>query len=702
MINKLSLVKSSQTKAHGFTLVEILVIAPIVILVIGAFIAVTLSMTGEVLTTRASDTLLYSVQDSLNRMSSDIRDSNNFLATNNVTLTAPQGIDNGTGSFVNVGGTNGPELILDSTATTTNPNLLTSQPDYMKDSPNACTSSAIQQNATLHYNIVYFVNNNTLYRRTLADSNFLTAGCSIPWQRPSCANGQIGALCKTNDEVLLTNVSSISLQVDYYTSPNDSSPVAGATSGTNDVRNTALQTTNTAQIQLSATTTVAGHDFTRSGTAKAVRQSTIATSQTPNQLPGYNTVPSAPVITAAYDSTSGVTFNWPMVSPAATYTIQYQLNGGSWTTASSNTTNTYYNLPMTTIYNGETIAVQVTASTQAGSSTAGTSTITTPLWNRFDYTNGWLDYPGYAQGGYTKTSAGLIVLRGLVMNTLSSGAISSVITVLPPAFRPSARLIFYTATNNSSTGNAQGRADIDASGNVIPVTGDAGWFSLDTVAYLPASAAMTAVSTFYNGWTNYGAGYAPMQYATDGAGRTVIEGLVNGGTYTDGTLIAAPPSSLLPSAYQHIGEVGAGTTSGIGVNVSGSGILSKGYGFSSPSWLSTNAVFYPASSAASWINLTLQNGWVYLGNGFSTPQYIKGSDGIVHLKGLLSSGTTTSGTIVTTLPAGYRPSQRLLYACLSAGAFCRFDILPTGEVETIGTVSNAWLSLDNIHFLGEQ
>jgi hypothetical protein len=213
---------------------------------------------------------------------------------------------------------------------------------------------------------------------------------------------------------------------------------------------------------------------------------------------------------------------------------------------------------------------------------------------------------------------------------------------------------------------------------------------------------MTAINPLYNGWTNYGAGYAPMQYATDGAGRTVIEGLVSGGTYTNGTTIGIPPLSLLPSLYQHIGEVGAGTTSGIGLDTDSNGIVSKGYGFSAPSWLSTNVVYYPASYATSWTNLTLQNSWVFYGGRFSTPQYIKGSDGIVHLKGLIGSGTTTSGTVVTTLPVGYRPSQRLLYATLSAGAFCRFDILPTGEVEIIGTASNVWISLDNFHFVAEQ
>jgi type II secretory pathway pseudopilin PulG len=689
--------KIKRNQSAGFTLVEILVIAPIVILVIGAFVGVTLTMTGEILTTRANDSLLYSVQDSLDRMSTDVRSSNNFLAANNITISSPQGSDNSTAGFVNVGGANGPELILDSTATTANPNLLTSQPVYLQNSPNACASSAVQQNATLHYNIVYFVNNNTLYRRIITNSNFLTAGCTTPWQRPNCAAGMTGALCKTNDEVLISNVSGITLQINYYTSANDSSPIAGAVAGSDDARNTALQTANTIQVQLTANTTVAGRDFSRSATAKAVRASTVTTSQNPDNLPGYNTVPSAPVVHATYDPTNGVTFNWPAVSPAATYKIEYQLNGGSWVTATNSTTNTYYNMPMTTIYNGETIAAQITASTQAGSSTAGTATITTPVWNNFDYINGWLDYhQGYTTAAYTKTSAGLILWKGLVANAFANG--TQPIAVLPPAFRPSNRLLFYVSTN----ANVVGRVDFDSLGNVIPSVASPGWFGIDGVAYLPASTPMTAVTAFSNGWGNYSSAFAGLQYATDGAGRTVLEGLVGKGTLANGTLIAALPTAILPSLYQHIAEIGGGNgASMIGIDVSTSfGIVAKN--MATNDFLGTNAVFYP-SSYASWTNLTLQNSWTTYGGIFATPQYTTGTDGVVVLKGLIKGGTATFGTVIANLPPGYRPAARILYGTMNNGAYGRIDILPTGDIiAAMNLSSNVWLSLDNFHFVAEQ
>ena len=43
------------TKSFGFTVVELLVIAPIVILTIGAFVATIVNMTGEVLASRGAN-----------------------------------------------------------------------------------------------------------------------------------------------------------------------------------------------------------------------------------------------------------------------------------------------------------------------------------------------------------------------------------------------------------------------------------------------------------------------------------------------------------------------------------------------------------------------------------------------------------------------------------------------------------------------
>jgi hypothetical protein len=61
-----------------------------------------------------------------------------------------------------------------------------------------------------------------------------------------------------------------------------------------------------------------------------------------------------------------------------------------------------------------------------------------------------------------------------------------------------------------------------------------------------------------------------------------------------------------------------------------------------------------------------QPGWSNNGGGFSTTAFYKDSQGVVHLKGTLS--TSTDATVAFTLPSGYRPSQALS--------------LPVGSVES--------------------
>jgi len=76
---------------RGFTIIEMLVIAPIVILTIGAFVTAIVNMTGDVLASRVTNVLTYNIQDALSRIEEDVKQSTSFIAGNNVTITSPQG-----------------------------------------------------------------------------------------------------------------------------------------------------------------------------------------------------------------------------------------------------------------------------------------------------------------------------------------------------------------------------------------------------------------------------------------------------------------------------------------------------------------------------------------------------------------------------------------------------------------------------------
>lgn len=306
---------------------------------------------------------------------------------------------------------------------------------------------------------------------------------------------------------------------------------------------------------------------------------------------------------------------------------------------------------------------------------------------------------GVVELAYTRTSTGMVLLRGLVRNPSSPGS-GSVIGVLPADYTPSARLILGTSTSTSSS-NGAGRLEIDTAGNVIMASGTGGWFSLDPARYMAGSASYTRtnITSFLNGWSNYPGVYAPASYLQDSIGRVFIQGTLNPGTLTDGTDIFNIPASIAPANYEHMASSSIGGWSHIGIVASPAAVEAKGTG---SGVYSVNATYLPGSySGSTWNNLTLQNSWVYYGGTYPTPQYTKTSDNVVSLRGLIKGGSTAYDSVITTLPAGFRPKNRILYVGSNTGAYARLDVLSNGEVHFLGS-TNGWLSLDNISFLAEQ
>jgi len=99
-----------------------------------------------------------------------------------------------------------------------------------------------------------------------------------------------------------------------------------------------------------------------------------------------------------------------------------------------------------------------------------------------------------------------------------------------------------------------------------------------------------------------------------------------------------------------------------------------------------------ASSA--WVAPTLLNGWVIYGAPQQTPRYRMDADGVVHIQGLVKDGTTTAGTVIFTLPSGFRPDAKLTMVVSAADSFGLLVIDPTGDVKCL-TVSAAytWLNV---------
>lgn len=285
----------------AFTVVEMLIVVPIVILVIGVFIGSIVSMTGEVLATRANNSMAYNIQDALDKIRQDVALSGGFLATNNITLTSPQGYNNDTTTFKNANATNGTMLILNSYTTTLNPANPNRGIVYASSQPNQCDSSLVSKNSPVMMNIIYFTKtdadgNKSLWRRVVAPNNYRSISCSNPWQQPTCAAGQSGTLCKTNDTLLVEKIAAANgFMIDYFPTSGSTTPIANASdSAQNDtVRQTAISTANTISVTISASDMVAGRDINQSATARIVGLNNNITATTlPVACPtGYIRVP---------------------------------------------------------------------------------------------------------------------------------------------------------------------------------------------------------------------------------------------------------------------------------------------------------------------------------------------------------------------------------------------------------------------------
>ncbi|MFM9276468.1 hypothetical protein [Paenibacillus jiagnxiensis] len=124
---------------------------------------------------------------------------------------------------------------------------------------------------------------------------------------------------------------------------------------------------------------------------------------------------------------------------------------------------------------------------------------------------------------------------------------------------------------------------------------------------------------------------------------------------------------------------------------------------------------YPA-----WITPTLLNGWTSYSDqsdttGYRTAQYYKDSTSRVYLRGLISSGTSGSiaaGTILFTLPPGFRPKYPETFIVAQAHRltqttyYSRVTVRGDGTVVLASDISGGntdyWLQLFGISFLAEQ
>lgn len=252
-------------QSRGFTLIEMLVIAPIAIIMIAGFIGLMIRMTGDVITSQQRTVQIYNTQNALDGIEQDINHAGLFASSiPSGSLTTPQGSGNNSAAWNASPGSS--VLILQEYATTENPlsNSITISPVYTATPNNCYNYPDYTYNKPYYIYVVYFLRKpagattDSLWRRTILPP-ISPAPCSTPYQRNSCFPGAAmnGAPCKTADEEVLDDVSAVSF--DYYLQASD-------TTTTSD-----MQTANTIGTTLTTTGNIAGNPYSYTSDLRATR-----------------------------------------------------------------------------------------------------------------------------------------------------------------------------------------------------------------------------------------------------------------------------------------------------------------------------------------------------------------------------------------------------------------------------------------------
>lgn len=106
-----------------------------------------------------------------------------------------------------------------------------------------------------------------------------------------------------------------------------------------------------------------------------------------------------------------------------------------------------------------------------------------------------------------------------------------------------------------------------------------------------------------------------------------------------------------------------------------------------------------------WQTPTLLNGWANAGANYEEAAYRKDSFGIVHFRGIITGETETVGTVLFTLPEGYRPAETTLVSLQTRGStntqVATVEVGANGDVAIFDNVKDDWLTLTELSFFAD-
>lgn len=346
---------------------------------------------------------------------------------------------------------------------------------------------------------------------------------------------------------------------------------------------------------------------------------------------------------------------------------------------------------------------------------------------------------------YKKDPAGTVWLDGVVDETAAGAGVEGAVAfVLPAGYRPSQQIQATAWAYGSDTNLYAGVLDIYPNGNVIMEGVKAGiqvatWslggieFSTDQATFPVGAPTTTPIEgwhnvgtgvepAFQNSWTNLDARVCRFKKYPDG--RVRLAGFVTGGAA--GTVVFTLPVGYRPVEGVNFDENFAVSTGGANPSYGSVQVFPDGrvaVAVYAGSWISLNGIefdtgqsVWPLGIAAPltqavepWHQVgaagepAFLNGWVNYGTGYATAAFWKDPFGIVHLRGMIKSGTVANSAAgyVFNLPPGYRPvdnTQTKIFAVNSNDVFGEVKIDPSNGAVVVSAGSNFFVSLEGISF----
>ena len=192
-------------KDGGYTLVELLVVMPIMVLSVAVLATYLITLYGRLLEQNGRLELNITAQQALFNTRDDLFFANRFAGTKQTDTTDVNQPSGGWNAITHNA------LIIWENAYTANRQTASRQLVYKNNEPYACASPSITDNQYSTNTVILFLSSNKLYRRVLVPDQ--TANCATTFRLQSCPEASATVSCPA-DTVIAEDVSSFTMV--YY------------------------------------------------------------------------------------------------------------------------------------------------------------------------------------------------------------------------------------------------------------------------------------------------------------------------------------------------------------------------------------------------------------------------------------------------------------------------------------------------------